>query len=101
MSGVSINKVVVVVEGLVGLGSKTSTTLVVEIAGRESLERFVEVKSSVDDLVSIGVPDREVSISEASPKRRIPTTSSCSSVLPHELLTKKINVRRENTLKRL
>ena len=90
----------VVVDGLVALGNKTSTTLVVEIAGRESLERVVEVNSFVGDSFSIGLPDREVSISEASPKSRIPTTSSSSSVLAQALLTKKINGRRKNTVKR-
>jgi hypothetical protein len=35
------------VEGLVGLGIKISTTLVVEIVGREPFERVVEGKSFV------------------------------------------------------
>jgi len=93
---------VVVVDGLVGLGSRTvSIALVVETIEVESFESVVEVKSFVGDGASIGLPDREVSISEASPKRRIPTASRCSSVLAQELMTKKISGKRKNTLKRL
>ena len=94
-----MNMVVVVVGGLVILGIETlSTTLIVVTIENESLEDSVEVTLSTNDFVSMGSPDREVSISEASPKRRIPTVLRCSFVLEQEMRRRKISGNTNNAV---